>query len=146
MLHFDKICDYGNETARVWQLKCECRQKSGPFWVEWRQADTNRGLGTWKLLGLAGIQGESGPVVRCMGLIQLRERSRERRVAWLELILCDWGNCQGYCRDPNSGMSHSVKIGKMSLVKTHTKQMLRWWESFWEIFNNSHAATQTYFL
>lgn len=74
-LHFDIICEYGNkkrtESATVWQLKSVCGQRTGPFW-EWRQTDTNRGLGTWKSLGLAGIQGESGPVVRCMGPIQLR--------------------------------------------------------------------------
>lgn len=46
-------------------------KRLAPFW-EWRQTDTNRGLGTWKSLDLAGIQGASGPVVRCMGLMQLR--------------------------------------------------------------------------
>lgn len=64
--------EIGMETATIWQLKSVCRQKTGPFW-EWRQTDTNGGLGTWKSLGLAGIQGESGPAVRCMGPIQLRE-------------------------------------------------------------------------
>lgn len=64
--------EYGNNAATIWQLKCVCRQKSGPF-REWRQTDSNGGLGTWKSLSLAGIQGESGPVVRYMGPIQLME-------------------------------------------------------------------------
>lgn len=100
-LPFYVICDYENTSATMWQLKRVHRQKIGQFWA-WRQTDTKRGLGTWKSLGLAGIQGESGPVVRCTGPIRLGEGEG---VAWLELILCDWSNLQGYCKESNSWMS-----------------------------------------
>lgn len=94
-LHFDIMREQRNkkkraESATNWQLKKVCRQKAGPFW-ERRQTDTNGGLGTWKSLGLAGIQGETGPVVWCNGPLQLRGQRRNGMTGinslWLRQLL-----------------------------------------------------------
>lgn len=119
-LPFYVICDYENTSATMWQLKRVHRQKIGQFWA-WRQTDTKRGLGTWKSLGLAGIQGESGPVVWCTGPIRLGEGEG---VAWLELILCDWSNLQGYLQGVKqlNVTERVVFIGTVSLVSSYQEE------------------------
>lgn len=124
-LHFYIICKYRNkkrtESATIWQLKSVCRQRTGPFW-EWRQTDTNRGLGTWKSLGLAGIQGESGPVVRCMGPIQLRGGGGSGMTGINSLWLRQLPRLLRRIKQWN--VTGSVFRGTVSLVTAHTKEML----------------------
>lgn len=123
-LHFDIMCKYeikkSFKSATVWQLKSVCRQKADPFW-EKRQTDTNRGLGTWKSLGLAGIQGESGPVVRCNGPLQLRGGGRSGMTGINSLWLRQLPRLLQRIKQWNVAGS-AVFRGTVSLVTAHTRR------------------------
>lgn len=84
------------------------------------QTDTNRGLGTWKSLGLAGIQGESRPVVQCMGLIQLRGESGMTGINFLWLRQLP----RLLQRIKQLNVIGSVVFRVTSLVTAHTKKMV----------------------
>lgn len=107
------------ESVTIWQPRSVCRQKTGPF-LERMQTDTNRGLGTWKSLGLAGIQGESRPVVQCMGLIQLRGGSGMTGINFLWLRQLP----RLLQRIKQLNVIGSVVFRVTSLVTAHTKKMV----------------------
>lgn len=79
-------------------------------------------------------------MVRCTGPIRLGEGEG---VAWLELILSDWSNLQGHCKESNSWMSAGGLFSEEHYPwSAHTEEMLMITLSTnsWKIFFSPQVA------